>query len=94
MVNLVTSNEEETMQDPITVLELAEHRLGHEASTGADFEEAGLTMMGGCQVCHATLAAYNAYPCKSGYWRCEDHIGDQGYPTAAEANTDIFGVAA
>lgn len=41
--------------------------------------DAGLNLIGGCELCEATLAAYNAYPSRSGYWRCSDCIGDTGF---------------
>ena len=40
--------------------------------------------MGGCEGCHATLAAYNAYPSTSGYWRCADCIGQTGFATVED----------
>lgn len=80
---------------PITILQLAEHRGAKADERGAingeEFHRVGLAIMGGCQ-CTATIAAYNAYPSKSGYWRCEDCIeqaGD-GYDTVQEANAAIF----
>lgn len=79
------------MSDPITILQLAEHRLGRQAHTGADFAEAGVAIMGGCKTCHASIAAYNGFPARDGYWRCEDCIGDGGWTDVAEANRDIFG---
>jgi len=75
----------------ITAMELAEFRLGREARTGTDFEEARIPIMGGCSVCGASIAAYNAYPARDGYWRCEDHIGEDGWEDVAEASRDIFG---
>lgn len=74
----------------ITILELATYRLGRDASTGADFEEAGLQIMGGCGGCGASLAAYNAYPSRDGYWRCSDCIEDDGWETVEEANAALF----
>jgi hypothetical protein len=80
----------------VTILELALHR-GASSDTdggvdGAEFEKVGLQIMGGCQVCGATLAAYNGCPSKSGYWRCRSGcIGDDGYETVAEADAAIFG---
>jgi hypothetical protein len=68
--------------EPITIMVAAEHMLGREARNGADYEQAGLPMMGGCEHCGASIAAYNAYPSTSGYLRCADCIGDDGYPTA------------
>jgi hypothetical protein len=79
---------------PITIHQLAEHRLGKTGDlTGQDYLDAGLSILGGCQVCHATLAGYNAYPAKTGYWRCSDDIYDEGWETVEEANEAIFGVA-
>ena len=71
----------------ITVLEVCVERLGADADkplNGADFEAADLAIMGGCERCHATLAAYNGYPSRSGYWRCQGCLGDHGFETVAE----------
>ena len=76
----------------ITILQLANHRLGQEARTAEDFALAGFHMIGGCSVCHATIAVYNAYPSHDGYWKCEDCIGDTGWPTVTEADHDLFHV--
>jgi hypothetical protein len=76
----------------VTIMELAEHRLGREARFGSDFEEAGLSIMGGCAVCGATLGAFNGCPSKSGYWKCASGcIADDGYATVEEANAALFG---
>ena len=75
----------------VTILELATFRLGREARNGADFEEAELPIMGGCQCCGATVAAYNACPSTSGYLRCAGGcIGEDGFATAREANDALF----
>lgn len=37
------------------------------AVNGGEFERLGLPMMGGCQVCGATIAAYNSHPARNGY---------------------------
>lgn len=79
----------------ITIQELAFHRGLKTDSDGSyslgAIEAVGLAMLGGCEHCEASIAAYNAYPSRSGSWRCEDCIGDSGYDTAGEANRDIFG---
>ena len=76
---------------PITIAELADYRLGRKASTGQDFIDAELDIMGGCQVCGASLAAYNACPSKTGFWRCANGcIYNEGWETVEEANADIF----
>ncbi len=75
----------------ISIIQWADFRLGREARTEADFQEAGLAMMGGCQSCGASIAAYNAYPSRSGYWRCADCIHEgNGFETCEEA--DAFDV--
>lgn len=75
----------------ITILELASHRLGRDASNGADFAEAELPIMGGCECCGASIAAYNACPSKSGYLRCANGcIGDAGWDDVIEAEAAIF----
>lgn len=74
----------------ITIKELAEHRLKRPAVNGQDYLDAGLDIMGGCLRCEASLAAYNGYPSKSGYWCCKDCIGDAGWTNVEEANKDIF----
>jgi hypothetical protein len=73
------------MNTPVTVLECAEHILGREPQNGGDFEKAGLPIMGGCEVCGASIAAFNACPSKTGFLRCKNGcIADQGYTSAEE----------
>lgn len=74
----------------ITIYELAEFRLGREPETGADYNEAKLQILGGCGVCGASIAAYNAFPSQSGFWKCGDCIGDDGWDDLEAANFDIF----
>lgn len=81
----------------ITVHELAVHR-GIKSDvdggyTAGAYYDVGLDIMGGCECCHASIAAYNAYPSQSGFWRCADCIGDDGWESAEEANAAIFGEA-
>jgi len=54
------------------------------AVNGAEFERLGLPMMGGCQSCHATIAAYNSYPSQTGYIRCKECLFDLGFDTVKE----------
>ena len=79
----------------ITVLELAKHRNPElankdEVSMG-DIEDTGLPFMGGCEICYATIACYNAYPTKTGYLRCKDDVEGYAFETVEEANKFIFG---
>ena len=76
----------------ITILELAQ-AMGVEATEDglismAEFDRLGLPMMGGCQVCQASIAAYNACPTTTGNLSCNNCVGAEGYATveaAAEA---------
>jgi hypothetical protein len=76
---------------PVTVTQLAESVLGHEPGHRDEYEEIGLPVFGGCELCHAPIAFYNAYPSRSGYIRCRDCIGDIGWESANEAARDVFG---
>jgi hypothetical protein len=75
---------------PITISQLADFILGKPAETGQDFQDLGLPMLGGCEVCHASIACYNACPSKTGYLRCRQCIGNLGYATLEEAKADLF----
>lgn len=81
---------------PITVRDLALH-LGATPDadgnlSGGEFEKVGLPIMGGCEVCGATIAAYNACPSTSGYLRCQKGcIGSDGFATVEQAKARIFG---
>ena len=80
--------------NPITIYDLAVYRLGlnrPDSLSGADFEKAGLPILGGCEVCAATVAAYNSCPSETGYIRCLNGcIDDLGFATVEEANQFIF----
>lgn len=67
----------------ITVLDVAIYMgADHNSLTIGEFDRLGLPMVGGCQVCGATIAAYNASPSQSGYLKCANScIGDSGFPT-------------
>lgn len=80
---------------PITILDLAKFRGVQESETGGinmgEFERVGLPMMGGCGVCGACVAAYNACPSRSGVLKClSGCIDEDGYETVEEANRDLF----
>jgi hypothetical protein len=70
---------------PITILDYVKSVVGDkDIYTAEDCLASGVDILGGCQICAATIAAYNAYPSTSGYWRCADCIGDTGYATTAD----------
>lgn len=81
----------------ISIQDLAVHRgiqpdkPGGSTFNAGEYMRVGLPFMGGCEVCSANLAPYNAYPSKSGMIRCLDDLGALGYETVEEANEDIFG---
>ena len=63
----------------VSVCHIANARLGREALTGTDFCDAKVPMLSGCELCHATLGPYNAYPSTSGFIRCDECIGSYGF---------------
>ena len=70
---------------PITILDYVKSVAGDkDLYTAEDCLACGVDILGGCQGCQATIAVYNAYPSTSGYWRCADCIGDDGYATVAD----------
>lgn len=81
------------MEKPITVYDLALARGAVEvngALSGDEFARLNLPMLGGCIVCYAAIAAYNACPSRSGYLKCASGcIGDDGYATVAELDADV-----
>jgi len=85
---------QEPKPKPVTIYELACHRLNMpnaDSLNGADFDRARLPMLGGCEVCGATVAAYNACPSKTGYLRCANGcIEDLGWEDVEQCDRDIF----
>ena len=70
---------------PITILDYVKSVVGDkDLYTAEDCLASGVDILGGCQACQATIACYNAYPSTSGYWRCADCIGDDGFATVAD----------
>lgn len=76
----------------ITTLDIAKAEGATADTNGAismeQFDTRGLPMFGGCEVCGASITAYNAYPSKSGFLRCNDCIDDHGYQTVEEFRQD------
>jgi hypothetical protein len=70
---------------PITILDYVKSVVGDkDFYTAEDCLISGVDIIGGCQNCQATIAVYNAYPSTSGYWRCADCIGGDGFATVAD----------
>ena len=69
----------------ITILDYVKSVVGDkDFYTAEDCLASGVDILGGCQGCHASIAVYNAYPSKSGYWQCADCIGENGFATVAD----------
>jgi hypothetical protein len=69
----------------ITILDYVKSVVGDkDLYTEEDCLTCGVDIMGSCQGCHAVIGCYNAYPSTSGYWRCADCIGSDGYETVAD----------
>ena len=75
---------------PITILECAIARGAKPNANGTISPEAintaGFHFIGGCIDCHATLAAYNAYPTQGSFWACADCIDTNGFLTMEKFN--------
>jgi hypothetical protein len=70
---------------PITILDYVTSVVGpKDFYTAEDCLTSGVDIIGGCQTCGATIAAYNAYPSTSGYWCCANCIGDTGFATITD----------
>lgn len=75
---------------PVSILDYVRAVTGKDGDlTGEDHWNAGVAILGGCEICYATIASYNAYPARSGSWRCAHCIGDNGYATVAEFTASI-----
>ena len=56
----------------------------------AEFDRLGLPMMGGCQVCQASIAAYNACPTATGNLSCTNCVGAEGFATVDQAAKEFL----
>lgn len=69
----------------VTILDVAKSRgvrIEKDGSvTMGSMNDVDLAIFGGCLTCEASIAAYNAYPSRSGYWCCADCVGDFGFKT-------------
>jgi hypothetical protein len=78
---------------PITILDYVKSVVGDKDTYSPDdFRRCGVAMTGGCQWCHATIAAYNAYPSAYGYWRCANCIGEDGFTIIDEFTAHISAI--
>ena len=76
----------------ITILDYMKTVLGEKRMYYAeDCAQCGVDMFGGCERCEITIAVYNAYPSKSGYWRCADCIGNTGFETVQDFTSYVLG---
>lgn len=83
-----------TTMPVVTILQVAE-ALGVEENngqiSGGEFLKWDLPIMGGCQGCGATIAAYNAAPTTTGFLRCASDCADgYGYNTVEEAVAAMY----
>lgn len=77
--------ESETSEKLMTIQDYVVWKVGpKDEYSGLDYETAEMPVFGGCEVCAASLAGYNAYPAVTGYLRCAHDIGDLGFGSPAE----------
>ena len=76
----------------ITIFDYVKSVIGDKPEYAADdFYRCGVEMLGGCERCEATIGPWNAYPSKSGYWRCGDCLGATGYETIRDFTSAELG---
>lgn len=73
----------------VTIWDVAKSRGVKEDENGSisgdEFIKVGLPMWGGCCICQASIAAYNAHPGKGGYLICSDCVTpESGFLTTEE----------
>ena len=70
---------------PITILDYVKSVVGDkDLYTAEDCLAAASTSSAAARAATPPSRCYNAYPSTSGYWRCADCIGDDGYATVAD----------
>jgi hypothetical protein len=80
---------------PITIFEYVKSVVGDKDSyTDDDFFRNGTGTLGHCERCSVTLHAGNAFPARSGCWRCAGCIGQDGFATVAEFKACTFTIEA
>jgi hypothetical protein len=71
----------------LTIFDIAKAKGAEQVNggiNGGEFTRLGLPMIGGCVVCHATIAAYNSYPTTTGYLMCRDCVTEEVAFTTVE----------
>lgn len=76
------------MPKPITILDVAVSRGAKPCESGGysglELERVGFEIFGGCEVCEASIAAFNAHPTLTGFWRCSRCVSDVGFETVEQ----------
>ena len=68
---------------PITILDYVKSVVGDkDLYTAEDCLASGVDILGGCQGCQASIGLQRL-PLHSGYWRCANCIGTDGFATVA-----------
>lgn len=82
-------------QTPVTILDVATSRLikkdpsrDYASINGQDLADVGFEMIGGCAGCGETLGCFNAHPTKRGFWACKACVGQAGYSSVEEFETE------
>jgi hypothetical protein len=75
---------------PITIFDYVRAVTGDKpVYTGEDHWNAGVAVLGRCEICYRLIFSPTAYPARSGFCRCADCIGDGGYATVGEFGAEL-----
>ena len=77
----------------VSVEGLARYRMGvfDRPLNAGDYVSARLCEIGGCEECGESVGADRAFVTSTGYLRCADCIGDDGWTDTSAANAALFG---
>ena len=80
---------------PITILDYVKSVVATKTSTPPRTAwPAASTSSAAARAARPSSRCYNAYPSTSGYWRCADCIGDDGFATVADFTAHEAAIAA
>jgi hypothetical protein len=79
------SDQDGTPVPPITIFDYVCAVTGDKpVYTDEDHWNAGVGILGLCEICCMLIVSLNAYPARSGCCRCADCIGDDGFATVEQ----------
>jgi hypothetical protein len=85
MTSVTGSDQDTAPSGPVTIFDYVRSVTGDKpVYTDEDHWNAGVGILGRCEICYTLIFSLNAYPARSGCCRCADCIGDDGFVTVEE----------